>query len=464
MTARTASLRIRLAGTLGVFFLVGMIALYSAALSYARIAADKSYDRLLSGSALSIAETLSIADGKVQVDIPYASLDMLSAAPDDRVFYRVIGPDQRTVTGYGDLPAAPGKGRVKPEDEVLGQFYDARYGGEEVRFVSLGREIAQPGATGWVMVQVGQTRRAREALARDLVIGSLLPILFMTVLALAVVWFGVALALRPLGRLSAELTMRQPEDVSPITTAVPKEIAPVTESINGFLLRLSDNIETLRSFIADVAHQLRTPLAAIHAQAQVAEAGDPAEMRNSLVAVRRNAAKLSRLVNQMLSDATVQHRSDVRVFAEFDLRAAVEQNIREAVPLAEDSDVRFTSTLSSAPMVGDKLMLGEVIKNLIQNALVHGRSEFGEVWITLAEAPEGFLLCVADRGPGIAEEDREKVFARFSRGNGDAPGAGLGLAIVRRAVLSHGGSVEMKNRTGGGLVVEIRLPRGGTSS
>ena len=99
MTARTTSLRFRLAGTLGAFFLVGMIALYAAAASYARLAADKSYDRLLSGSALSIAETLSITDGKVQVDVPYASLDMLSAAPDDRVFYRVVGPDRTVVTG-----------------------------------------------------------------------------------------------------------------------------------------------------------------------------------------------------------------------------------------------------------------------------------------------------------------------------------------------------------------------------
>ena len=235
MTARTTSLRTRLAGTLGLFFLAGLLALYLAALSYARLAADKSYDRLLAGSALSIAETLSFEEGKVQVDIPYASLDMLSSAPDDRVFYRVIGPDRRTVTGYSDLPGGPEASHSV--DDVVGQFYDARYRGEDVRFVSLGREIAQPGRKGWVHVQIGQTRRARDALTQELVIGSLAPILLMTILALSIVWFSVDRALRPLGRLSAELSARGPGELHPIATPVPKEILPVAESINGFMIR-----------------------------------------------------------------------------------------------------------------------------------------------------------------------------------------------------------------------------------
>lgn len=459
MTERTTSLRTRLAGTLGLFFLAGLIALYVGAISYARLAADKSYDRLLAGSALSIAETLSLENGKVQVDIPYASLDMLSAAPDDRVFYRVVGPDRRTVTGYPDLPDA--NNRRGRDGEAIGQFYDARYRGEDVRFVSLGREIAQPGRTGWIYVQVGQTRRARDALARELVIGSLAPILLMTILALAIIWFGVDRALRPLGRLSAELAARQPEDLHPIATPVPKEILPVADSINAFMARLSGNIEMLRSFIADAAHQIRTPLAAIHAQAQLAEDGDADEMRSGLAAVRRNAAKLTRLVNQMLSDATVQHRSDVREFAEFDLVAAVRQSVGEAVPVAEDSDVRFTSPLRGAPIVGDRIMIGEVVKNLIQNALTHGRSEHGEVAIELLPADaEGYLLRVSDRGPGIAPDQVERVFERFARGGTGAPGAGLGLPIVRRAILSHGGTIALSARQGGGLTVEIVLPRG----
>lgn len=443
---------------LGIFSLVGMVALYVAAHSYARLAADRSFDLLLGGSALSIAETLSFAGGRTQVDIPYASLDMLSAAPDDKVFYRVIGPDGRTVTGYSDLP--PPTSLSNRRREAVGVFFDADYRGEKVRFVWLGREIAQPGVSGWVYVQVGQTGIARNALTRELVIGSLLPILLMTVLSLAVVWFGVGFVLRPLRQLSAELAARQPEDLRPLETPVPRELLHVAQSIDAFMLRLRENIAVLRSFIADAAHQLRTPLAAIQAQAHVGEGGTSGEMRASLAAVRRNATKLTNLVNQMLSDATVQHRSSVRSFSEFDLAATVRQSIYEVLPMSEDNDVRFKSKLRRAPMVGDRIMMGEVVKNLVQNSLTHGRSDHGEVLIELEEEEAEYRLIVADRGPGIAPSERQMVFERFAR-RGAALGAGLGLAIVRRAVLSHGGQVSLTDRNGGGLVVEIILPKHG---
>lgn len=462
MTPRTASLRLRLAGTLGACFLVGMVALYVAAHSYGRLAADRSYDRLLSGSVLSIAETISISNDQVAVDIPYASLDMLSSAPDDRVFYRVTGPDGQVATGHPDLPMPPPRrGDDTGWNEPARQFFDARYRGEEARFVALSRRIAKPGRDGWVQVQVGQTRRARDAFASDLVFASLVPILLMTLVALAVVWFGINAALRPLNRLSEELAARQPKELQAVRTPVPAELGPVVDSMNGFMLRLRDNIDRLRTFIADAAHQIRTPLAAIQAQAQLAEGGDVADVRDSLAAVERNAAKLSRLVNQMLSDATVQHRSEVRTFQRFDLRAVVEQSAREAVPITDDCDVRFTCTLESAPMVGDGVMLGEAVKNLIQNALSHGRSPDAEVAIELACHPDGYLLRVADRGPGIAPSDRERMFERFARGGGTAPGAGLGLAIVRQAIESHHGAVTLLDRPGGGLLIEVTLPRGG---
>ena len=152
------SLRVRLAGVLGLLFLGGVILLYLAAHSYARLAADRSYDRLLSGSALSIAETLTMVGGHADVDIPYAALDMLSAAPEDRVFYRVVGPGGTSVTGYDDLPRAvlPRRsGRDAALDEPI--FFDAEYRGEPVRFVTLDREIAQSPRLGHVQVQVGQT-------------------------------------------------------------------------------------------------------------------------------------------------------------------------------------------------------------------------------------------------------------------------------------------------------------------
>jgi two-component system, OmpR family, sensor histidine kinase TctE len=453
------SLRTRLVGMLALLFLGGTVVLFIAAQAYGKLAADKSYDRLLAGSALSIAETLSIQDSKVQVDLPYAALDMLSAAPDDRVFYRVFGPGSNTITGYDDLPRwQPPSQRGRSVAFEIPRFFDATYRGESVRFAVLGREIAEPDAQGWVWVQVGQTRRAREELARDLVLGAVVPITLMTLLALSLVMFGISRALRPLQRVGQDLSVRPPEDLQPVAEAVPREIAPLIDAINGFMRRLAFSIDALRAFIAEAAHQMRTPLASLRAQAHVAADEDTEGLRRSLAAVERNAARLSRLLDQLLSDATVTHRADVRLFEPFDLLELMHEAISEGVPHSRQMDVEVIAEMDRAPCRGDALMLGEALKNLIDNALKYAAAADEPVLVSLRAAEDSYLLSVADRGPGIPPHERERVFERFARGDSAVAGAGLGLAIVRRAVASHQGEVVLTERAGGGLEVTLRLP------
>lgn len=459
MPSKTLSLRARLVGVLALLFLCGAVMLFIGAQAYGRLAADKSYDRLLAGSVLSIAETLSIEGGQLQVDLPYAALDMLSAAPDDRVFYRVYGPDSSTVTGYDDLPRwqIPGnRGRAIAFD--VPRFFDASYRGEPVRFAVLGREITEADVQGWVWVQVGQTRRARDALAHELVLGAVVPITLMMSLALVIVMFVVPRALQPLKRAGENISSRSPEDLRPLVDPVPKEIEPLIEALNGFMRRLSASMETLRAFIAEAAHQMRTPLAALRAQAHVAADEDAEGLRRGLAAVERNAARLSRLLDQLLSDATVTHRADVRVSESFDLLQLVHEAISDGVSRSRQMDVRVSSELDRAPFVGDEVMLGEAIKNLIDNAMKYGVPDEEAILVTLRADAEGYLLSVLDRGPGIPPADRARVFERFARGESGTQGAGLGLAIVRRAVASHGGEVLIADRPGGGLEVTLRLP------
>ena len=459
MVSRPLSLRARLLGSMGLVFLIGMVALYAAASSYARLAADRSYDRLLSGAALSIAETLTVSASSIRVDIPYAALDMLAAAPDDRVFYRVIAPNGSTVTGYDDLPSYADLAETKAQAEGSVAFYDAGYLGEPVRFVLLGRESTYPGQSGWIWVQVGQTRTARDALAQELLIRALVPIIFMTVLALAVIWFSIGRALGPLNRIGSHLVGRQSADLSAIEEPVPGEIGPLVSAMNGFMLRLEANMNLLRSFIANAAHQLRTPLAALLVQIQSAEKGGEVDRAHSLKAANRSAKRLARLVDQLLSEAMVGHRSDLKRFAPFDLKKVVAQAVRETVPMAEDTDVRFSSALAEAPYLGDSVMIGEAVKNLIHNALVHGRNERGEVVIDLSRnGSEDYCLSVKDRGPGISEADLANLYDRFKPSSGAAGGAGLGLSIVRQVVESHGGQLHVENRETNGLMVQIRLP------
>lgn len=452
------SLRSKLLLFLGCLSLGGTLILAAAALEYGRRAADHAYDQLLAGSALAIAETVNVIDGELDADLPYAALDMLSLAPDDRVFYRIAAPGGETVTGYPDLP-------VPDAIQVAGhpQFFDARYRGEMVRFGILGRLVAEPGVQGWATVQVGQTQRAREDLARSIAFDAITPIVALTALALALAWIGVTLALRPLVRVGNDLRLRRPTDLHPVATPAPHEIQLLVDSLNRFMQRLRANMDTMQSFIAEAAHQIRTPLASLRVQAQTAlDEDDPAVVRRSLERIERNAALASRLTHQLLSHAMVVHRGEAVMFAPVRLDEVVRQAIREAVPLADPGiDIDYSDSAGGATVSGDSVMLREAVKNLLDNAVRHGRA--GEdgigVRLFLDGADEARCISVSDGGPGIPEPERARAFERFQRGSAaDMPGSGLGLAIVRRVVDAHGGGVALSDRPGGGLVVTLRFP------
>ena len=198
-------------------------------------------------------------------------------------------------------------------------------------------------------------------------------------------------------------------------------------ALNRFMERLSSSNETLRAFMAEAAHQMRTPLAALRAQAQLAlDDDDPEDMRRSLQAIERNATHMSRLLNQLLSDASVIHRSHLQRFAAVDLAETVHQALHEALPQAGPAPrVQLAMTAEPALVHGDALLLREAIKNLVDNALKYGGD--GDLQIALTVEGEQAVLTIADHGAGIAPADAERVFERFARGEG-APSGGAGWA------------------------------------
>jgi two-component system sensor histidine kinase TctE len=440
---------------LGLLSVLGAVVLFFGAREYGQRAANRSYDHLLVSSALSILDSVALAGGQWQVDLPYAALDLLAMAPEDRVFYRVYDAQGRTITGYGDLPT--------PQVLISGSaplLFDADYSGERVRFVVVARPVSSAAGQAEVRVQVGQTRRARDALARTVVINALAAIAVLSLLSLALVGLGVHRALRPLRRIESDLSRREPSDLKPLTVAPPREMAHMVGALNRFMQRLASSNETLRAFMAEAAHQMRTPLAALRAQAQLAiDEDDPRELRRSLEAIERNASHMSRLLNQLLSDASAIHRSQVQRFETVDLAELVHQALYEAVPRSSDAPrVQLAIDPQPARVRGDALLLREALKNLIDNACKYGGG--APLQLALSSDERECVLTVADHGPGIAPADAERVFERFVRGEHvPSGGAGLGLAIVKRIVESHGGRIDLSNRVGGGLVATLHLPR-----
>lgn len=452
------SIRRRLLAMLLALFAVGLAAILLLVRGYAQQTADTTYDQLLRASVLSMADSLQLVQGEWQMDMPYAALALLEQAPRDRVFYRVAARGGDVISGYADLPAP---GRVPPGAADTPQLYTAAYQGEPVRIAWMERKIAGPRDAETAVIQVAQTREARNALADSILWQGTLTLIAFTAAALALAYWGLRRSLSPIQRIERELATRSASDLHPIAAPVPQELDTLVHSLDGFMARLSENLDNLRLFIAEAAHQLRTPLAALHAQMEVAlDEEDPAEQRRSLLAVLRNAEKLSRLVNQLLSDASVIHRSNVRQFQAVDLAELLSQAVYDTVPQADPQpDVRLHLPDAAPRVRGDSLMLREAFKNLIDNALRHGANDDGHIDVRLDASDGGWRITVSDQGPGIPPALAHTAFERFARGpNPRTPGAGLGLSIIKRVVDIHQGTFNLSNRVGGGLDAVITLP------
>ncbi|HXH02862.1 MAG TPA: sensor histidine kinase N-terminal domain-containing protein [Candidatus Competibacteraceae bacterium] len=452
-TARGGSIRrLLLIWLLTPLALVCVLVLVHAYFDARRIA-DRAYDRMLLASALTIAERVVVADdGELEVDLPYVALEMLGTSAQDRVFYRVSGPDGALVTGYRDLPP--------PQGTAAGgeRYYDARYRGEWVRVALLERPL--PGG-GRFRVEVAQTRGERDRLIRELVLAAGLRVLLVVVLAALCVVFGIGQGLRPLARLERTIRARSPEELTPIDDPVPREVRHLVAAINQLLGRLEASLTAMRRFIADASHQLRTPLAGLQTQTELALAEtDPAALRQALMRLHAVTRRTSRLANQLLSLARAAPEGGLHP-QPLDLAALARERTRERVPaaLARGLDLGYEGA-DSLPLHGDPLLLGELLANLIDNALRYCPAG-STITVRAARVGEQALLEVEDDGPGIPEAERERVLERFYRiPGGPAEGCGLGLAIVKAVAERHDAALELGAGQGGrGLRVRCRFPQ-----
>lgn len=449
--------------------LLGVLAVLTAGLflfvsAYAQRAADAAFDRLLMASALSISDTVRVEDGHFSVNLPYSSLGILAQARRDRVFYRITAPDGELVTGYHDLPVTPAKAAGIGTGESATRFENAVFRGMPVRVAVLKRFAAQPDLGGWVTIAVAQTREERGALARDILANAFLPIAFTVVAAGGLIWFGVRQALAPLGSLERMIRERQPHDFSPIAMPPPQEVSQLVQAINQLMARLQSNLDTMQTFLADAAHQIRTPLASLRLQAELAiDEDDPDALHRIAQRVHRNAVEASQLTSQLLNHAMVIHRSEALKPEDVDLGALLEQVFQRARAVAGDTAIRLDIDRAAEPATvpGDAISLREALTNLLDNAVKYAGPS-GPIDLSLTPRPDGRGLRVeiADRGPGVPDEEKRRVLERFGRGSSAAgvAGSGLGLAIVTSVVEAHGAEFTLLDRPGGGLIARLDFP------
>lgn len=424
--------------------------------------ANEPYDQALAENVGAIARLVRIVDGKATITLPAQAKTILHADEQDDIYFQVRGPNGELLAGSDDLPAPSGENEPVL-DEV--RYRDERLAGDAIRvaYKAVELEAGRPRA----VIQVAETCRKREALASRIISGILLPQFAIIPLAVVLVWLGLSRGLRPLTRLRERMAERRPGDLSPIgLRRVPEELQPVVRSFNELMARLEQNLQAQQRFIADAAHQMKTPVTGLRMQAELAvRENDPAQLRLSVEKIAQAAERAGHLITQLLTLARAEASHEkLHRFEIVDLGALVRGVTFDWVDRARAKNIDLGFEPSDWPLAVDgvPLLLSELFINVIDNAIKYTPAG-GRVTVRLL-AGEHALVEVEDNGIGVAEADRERIFERFYRVLGtDADGSGLGLPICREIAELHRATITLLGRTDGpGSRVVVAFPRAGT--
>jgi two-component system sensor histidine kinase TctE len=444
----------RLAMTLAFIGVFGTLGAYILGAKYANLA----YDQALFDDVVTLAGQVGVDEkGHPQLVLPTAALKWLLADEGELVRYRVTDlRTHTTVASNGDL------GKIPADIQKSGQaaYRDVVSGGRELR-VAYTFHVADPDDVP-VLVEIGETIGKRERLKRTILAATVLFMLTMVLVAVALVWQGVSTALKPLKLLEDEAAQRSGADLMPLDPLhAPEEVRGLIVAINRLMARVSGVLESQSHFIANAAHQLRTPLAGLRLQAQLArKAATPAALDTSLEQVEASADRAAHLVDQILVLSRAEAVDSPSEKTAIELSKVAHQVIERYLPRADQRsiDLGYEGSESSPRVIGNEVLFGELLGNLVDNAVRYGR-DHGRVTVEVGVDGGEAVIAVSDDGPGFADADRERVFERFYRPDSSrAGGAGLGLAIVREIAERYYGRLSLESSPGRGSRFELRFP------
>ncbi len=387
------------------------IALACSALLVYKLASDfvtEAYDRALYDSAHDLSRRLRLNEGHLTVDLPPAAAEMLENYDIDRVYYAVRDDHGALVLGHAGLPLP------QPHEDRRPHYYYGRYLGQGVRLVEVRVPYDPRDQTLLAQVIVGETLIVRQQLGEEVLIAVTTSHLLLVAMICISVYLGVGHGLLPLGRLRGQIEARSHRDLTPLDEPrTPREVRPLVHAINELMQRLRRAIVSQQRFIADAAHQLRTPLAGLRTHAELALREESLDgMRERIQALVHATDRSARLAHQLLSLALAEpEASSVAPMHVIDLGAVAREVTSEWVPraLARDLDLGLALDAPDSLIRGNVVLARELVVNLVDNAIRY-TGEGGHITVSVQHEPQGPMLSVEDDGPGIPPADRERVF------------------------------------------------------
>jgi two-component system sensor histidine kinase TctE len=417
--------------------------------------AQIAFDQSLADATWALIPRLRVAGGHVEVDLSNQAEQMLRVDHFDSVYFVVRGEDGRTIFGDADFPPLR-----EPRSYNEPSPYDGVMRDEPVRIIALKTVIG----TEPVLIGAAETLRKRASIRYEIMLSLLALESVLALLVVATIWLAVARGLRPLKAIRERLIARAPDDLSAVPQDdVPLELRPVLEALNRLLERTQTGARAKQDFLANVAHQLRTPLAGLRTQLEWLQHkhADDSDTAHSSALMMSSIERMIRQTNQLLALARAEpsqfEKTGLQPVA---LHKLVEESVQHFVQEADKKSIDLGFDLQPTHVTGDRFLLRDMLDNLIDNAIRHSPPGTS-VTVSCRQRPDGAggTLLVEDGGPGIPHGDREKIFDRFYRLDDKVAGSGLGLAIVRDIANDHDAHIILGSGPDGkGTVFAVEIP------
>ncbi|MDR2000140.1 MAG: sensor histidine kinase N-terminal domain-containing protein [Zoogloeaceae bacterium] len=412
------------------------------------------YDQALVDTALALAVSMRRTNGQVEMALSAQADAVLRVDRADHIFFAAFTGDGQRIAGDALLPYAPNSPNAEGEIE----YRDLNVEGQDIRLATM--RVVIDGETVWI--EVAETTRKRVDLFWRAIMMTAGADFLQLLAVLAIVAIGVRVGLAPLDRLRQEIERRSPRDLQPLPLAdVPEEAQPLIAALNRQLALLDESITSRDRFLLDAAHQLKTPLAALQTQLELAmQEADPSARQTRYRQMAEGTARASHLVHQLLALARAEPSAALTApSSRIDLSALAEKIASTHLDAAIAKEIDIGFELTAAPVIGIPWLLQELIANLVDNALIYTQSG-GTVTVRTGVRDGQPFLEVEDNGPGIPPELRGKVFDRFFRISGSAgDGCGLGLSIVKEIATRHKGEISLATgKEGVGTIVRVSFP------